>query len=199
MKGFFHVLVLSLAFVLDGCSSETTLILMPDQKGHVGAITVKTDGDFRVVDQAYESAVLKPGTSRLTLAAPMSSTEIAREYRRLLQAEPKPSTDFMLYFKVGSTELVHSSLINIPELIERIKSRLPTEITLIGHTDTTGTNEYNNRLSLRRAQAVEKLLRSRLPVLDVINVQYYGAKKLLVPTAPNIEEQRNRVVEVLIL
>lgn len=199
MKGFCHVFVLTFAFVLGGCSSETTLILMPDQNGHVGAITVKTDGDFRVVDQAYESAVLKSGTSRLTLSAPLSNTEIGREYQRLLQAEPKPSTSFMLYFKVGSTGLVRSSRLRIPELIERIKSRLPTEITLIGHTDTTGTNEYNNRLSLRRAQAVEKLLRSRLPALDVINVQYYGAQKLLIPTAPNIEEQRNRVVEVLIL
>ncbi|HET9113962.1 MAG TPA: OmpA family protein [Burkholderiales bacterium] len=199
MKGFFSVCVLFPLAMLAGCSTVTTWILLPDQSGKVGAITVKTDSDFRLVDQAYESAVLKPGTSTLALAAPLSSSRISREYRQLLQAEPQPSTSFMLYFKSGSTELVRASLLEVPELLERIKSRLPTEITLIGHTDTTGPDTFNDQLSLRRAQAVEKILRSRLPGLDAINVQYFGAKNLLVPTPPNVEEQRNRAVEILIL
>lgn len=199
MKGFFRVFVLSLEFALSGCATETTWILMPDQSGKVGAITVKTDGDFQVINQAYESAVLKSGTTRLVLSAPLSNEQVSQEYRRLLQAEPKQSTSFMLYFKSGSNELIPASALKIPEVIDRIKSQLPTEITLIGHTDTTGSDDFNNQLSLRRAQTVEKILKAKIPALDVINVQYFGAKKLLVPTAPNVEEQRNRVVEVLIL
>lgn len=199
MNGFFRVFVLSLGLVLSGCATETTWILMPDQSGKTGAITVKTDSDFQVIDQAYESAVLKSGSATLALSAPSSATQVSREYRRLLQAEPKQSTSFMLYFKSGSVELTPISQHKIPEVIDRIKSQSPTEITLIGHTDTTGTDEFNNRLSLRRAQVVEKLLKDGIPALDVINLQYFGAKKLLIPTAPNVEEQKNRVVEVMIL
>ncbi|MHB0989724.1 MAG: OmpA family protein [Burkholderiales bacterium] len=199
MKGFTSICVLFSVAMLAGCSAETTWILLPDQSGKVGAISVKTDSDYRLIDHAYESAVLKPGASTLALTAPLASSRISREYRSLLLAEPQPSTSFMLYFKSGSTDLVHASLSRIPELIERIKARLPTEITVIGHTDTTGPDNFNDKLSLRRAQAVERILRSRLSGLDVINVQYFGAKNLLVPTAPNVEEQRNRVVEILIL
>lgn len=172
---------------------------MPDQSGKTGVITVKTDSDFQVIDQAYESAVLKSGSTTLSLSAPSSPTQVSREYRRLLQAEPKQSTSFMLYFKSGSVELTPISQHKIPEVIDHIKSQSPTEITLIGHTDTTGTDEFNNRLSLRRAQVVEKILKYGIPAVDVINLQYFGAKKLLIPTAPNVEEQKNRVVEVMIL
>lgn len=199
MKVFFRAFVLFLGLVLSGCATETTWILMPDQSGKTGVITVKTDSDFQVIDQAYESAVLKSGSATLALSAPSSATQVSREYRRLLQAEPKQSTSFMLYFKSGSVELTPVSQHKIPEVIDRIKSQSPSEITLIGHTDTTGTDEFNNRLSLRRAQVVEKLLKDGIPAVDVINLQYFGAKKLLIPTAPNVEEQKNRVVEVMIL
>lgn len=199
MKFFFRAGVLSLSMFLSGCATETTLILLPDASGKVGAITVKTDGDFRVINQAYQPEVLKPGASALAMAPPESETQINQEYRRLLQAEPKPSTSFILYFKLGTVDLIKSSRLEIPAVIARIKERLPTEITVIGHTDTTGSDDFNDRLSLRRAKTVARLLKANIPALEVINVQYFGAKNLLIPTAPNVVEQKNRGVEILVL
>ncbi|MHB1678080.1 MAG: OmpA family protein [Sulfuriferula sp.] len=199
MSVFFRVLVLAMGLGLYGCTAGTTLILMPDESGKVGAITVKTPGDFRVIDQAYGSVILKDGTVSLSATKTLSEMQVYGEYTHLLQAQPIPPSSFIVYFKFGSADLVKTSVTSIPDIVERIKAQMPTEITIIGHTDTTGPDALNNKLSLLRARVVEKILKENIPTLHAINVQFFGAKNLLVPTAENVNEQRNRGVEILVL
>ncbi len=179
--------------------SGTTLILMPDENGKVGAITVRTAGDVRVIDKAYYAVTAKDGTSQLSEIQSLSEAQVYQEYADLLKAQPGKPSSFILYFITGSAELVKDSRAIIPQIIEWIKAKMPTEITIIGHTDTTGSDNVNNRLSLRRARAMEKILKDSLPSLDAVSVQSFGAKDLLVPTPPNVDEQRNRRVEIVVL
>lgn len=46
------------------------------------------------------------------------------------------------------------------ELLEAIKEQKPDRIVLIGHTDRRGSDDYNQKLSIRRAQAVADFLKS---------------------------------------
>lgn len=187
------------ALVLSACAGSTSLILMPDASGKVGAIVVKTKDDSRLIDKGYGSVTARAGTSHLTETRILSEADVKRDYAELLDAEPSSPISFTLYFMTGSSDLVEKSRASLPQIVERIKQQMPTEIRVIGHTDTTGTDEINDKLALKRAQDVVKLLTDRIPDLHVLAVQSFGSKELLVPTPPNVDEPRNRRVEILIL
>jgi OOP family OmpA-OmpF porin len=69
-----------------------------------------------------------------------------------------------------------------------------TRIEVNGYTDTSGTPQYNQGLSIRRAQAVAgELVRD-----GVIGVQGFGETHPLVPTGAGVREPQNRRVEIII-
>jgi outer membrane protein OmpA-like peptidoglycan-associated protein len=73
-----------------------------------------------------------------------------------------------------------------------------TRIEVSGHADRTGSAEYNQRLSLRRAQNVAaELVRLGVPQ-SAIDVTAFGYSRLLVPTAAGVREPQNRRVEIVL-
>jgi outer membrane protein OmpA-like peptidoglycan-associated protein len=73
-----------------------------------------------------------------------------------------------------------------------------TKIEVNGYTDTSGTPQYNQGLSIRRAQAVaSELVRDGVP-RAAISIQGFGETHLLVPTGPGVREPQNRRVEIII-
>ena len=71
-------------------------------------------------------------------------------------------------------------------------------ITVTGHTDTVGTASYNQKLSERRAMAVESELKTL--GVDSSTIRGVGAGKndLLVPTADGVREAQNRRAEIVL-
>ncbi len=73
-----------------------------------------------------------------------------------------------------------------------------TRIEVNGYTDTSGTHQYNQGLSVRRAQAVQaELVKDGVPK-NAITIQGFGDTHLLVPTGPGVREPQNRRVEIVI-
>jgi outer membrane protein OmpA-like peptidoglycan-associated protein len=73
-----------------------------------------------------------------------------------------------------------------------------TKIEVDGHADTSGTRQYNQALSLRRAQAVgAELVRDGVPQ-NIIMISAFGDTRPLVPTGPGIREPQNRRVEIVL-
>ena len=71
-------------------------------------------------------------------------------------------------------------------------------ITATGHTDASGSADYNLELSQRRAEAVaSELIRHGVPATDIVTIGR-GEEDLLVPTADGVREPRNRRVEIVI-
>jgi outer membrane protein OmpA-like peptidoglycan-associated protein len=86
------------------------------------------------------------------------------------------------------------------ELLSRIAGILMTSpdytVSVNGHTDDVGTDEYNQKLSERRAQAVrDYLVTSGLPA-DIFTVTGEGKKRPLVPGSSEQARAKNRRVEV---
>lgn len=192
------VLLLMIVLLLTACQSATTLILLPDANGKVGAITVKSNNEVRLIDKAYHSVSTNSFSDGLTETSVLNKAKVEQDYSALLKAEPAQATSFLLYFASGSTDLIKESIAMIPQILNKIKENTPTEISIIGHTDTTGSDVINNKLSRSRAIAVEKLLKEKMPTLSNVTIQSFGAKDLLVQTPPNVYELRNRRVEILI-
>ncbi len=69
-------------------------------------------------------------------------------------------------------------------------------IVIIGHTDSSGPTDYNDRLSMRRAEAVRAGLISRGIPAEMVRIEARGESDLLVKTADNVREPANRRAQI---
>ena len=104
-----------------------------------------------------------------------------------------------LNFLLDRTVLTDESKSLLPVVLETMRARKPTEITVFGHADASGSEERNFKLSAERAKFVADLLRKHDPTLDKIDVQSFGDKVPLVPSDTRAAEPRNRRAEIVIL
>ena len=104
----------------------------------------------------------------------------------------------MLNFLFDSMQLTQASKKMLPEVLQVVRDRSPTEVTVFGYTDSSGAAAYNLTLSAERARAVARLLKQINPKLPV-DVQYFGDKYPLVPSPRGVPEPRNRRAEIVIL
>jgi outer membrane protein OmpA-like peptidoglycan-associated protein len=86
------------------------------------------------------------------------------------------------------------------ELLSRIAGILMASpdytVSVNGHTDDVGTDEYNQKLSERRAQAVrDYLVKAGLPA-SIFTVTGHGKKRPLVPGTSEKARAKNRRVEL---
>jgi outer membrane protein OmpA-like peptidoglycan-associated protein len=103
-------------------------------------------------------------------------------------------------FAHDSAELGPDSL-PILEKIADLRRRFPDYVMLIvGHTDNTGSPDYNVRLSARRAEAVKEWLVKRYGMAaSKLDTMGRGSQELLVVSG-NVDEQApNRRVEVILV
>jgi outer membrane protein OmpA-like peptidoglycan-associated protein len=63
-----------------------------------------------------------------------------------------------ILFDVNSSTLRPEARENLRRLAESLKKYPETEVLIVGHTDSTGPEEYNQRLSERRAEAAAAFL-----------------------------------------
>ena len=69
---------------------------------------------------------------------------------------------------------------------------------MIGHTDSSGDEEFNMALSRRRAESVRDLLVAAGFTPAVIRTTFHGEGNPLIQTADNVHEPINRRVEVIV-
>jgi outer membrane protein OmpA-like peptidoglycan-associated protein len=115
-----------------------------------------------------------------------------------MSARPELPEHFTLYFESGGTQLTQESLNQLRSIVERAGKRSSMDVSVIGHSDTVGKAELNEALSLKRAQAVADLLKSKGIKLGSLTVDSHGKRNLLVQTPDETPEPRNRRVEVSI-
>jgi hypothetical protein len=63
-----------------------------------------------------------------------------------------------LTFKTGSAEITKDSYPFLDGIAEYMKANPSFSLSIVGHTDNTGSDEYNQKLSEDRAEAVKKYL-----------------------------------------
>lgn len=194
----FTLVLLALVALLSGCASSTTRVtLLPDHSGHVGAVTVTNAQGRQRIDQAFSTVSVgqssAPGTPR-----PEDRQSFEQAHRALIDAQPTPPRSFLLNFRFDSMELTPASKKMLPEVMQVVRDRLPTEITVFGYADSSGTASYNLALSAERARAVAKMLKKIDPNMPM-EVRYFGDKVPLVPSPPGVPEPRNRRAEIVIL
>jgi peptidoglycan-associated lipoprotein len=185
-------LPVALSLFLAACSPSYVVLLAEDD-GRVGQISVTTPAGTTLLDKASEGVEIADRPGKTFAVDPQ---RLERDFGPALASAPKKPVSFYLYFNKGGTELTAASTAEIPKFFNEIKQRPAPDISVIGHTDTVGSAQDNERLSLDRAKATAELLKKNLPQVISITIDSHGEKNLLVPTPDNTAEPRNRRVEI---
>jgi outer membrane protein OmpA-like peptidoglycan-associated protein len=177
---------------------KDTIVLVHDADGNVGQITVTTKGGTTKL-AAPNTAVEVTGSEE----SPSDAKEIGQIQINSLFADsskalPSEPVSFLLYFLYDSKQLTPESKAHIAKVLSLVNQREFCEISIIGHTDTTGSDEYNMRLSSARAKTVWDALLSQGAHSGQMEIRYHGKRDPLVPTGDNVKEPLNRRVEVVV-
>lgn len=106
---------------------------------------------------------------------------------------PAPaSSDFTVYFDFDSWTLTAEDLKVITDVINTARSGGQAHINIVGHTDTSGPADYNQKLSVRRANVVVEALVDMGARRAAINATGVGENDLAVQTGDNVKEGKNR-------
>ena len=168
--------------------------LLPKADGSAGAVVVRQDGVEIVLDKAYASVVIEgPGQVRQVIRDPEATKET---FASSLAALPPKPASFLLYFLKGKDELTAESKKEVQNMLVELARRPAAEISVIGHTDTVGSIQFNDKLSLQRAKRVHQLLLARGVPPGSISMAGRGERELLIPTRDKVQEPRNRRVEI---
>jgi outer membrane protein OmpA-like peptidoglycan-associated protein len=98
-------------------------------------------------------------------------------------------------FGFDKSDLTAQAQTNIKELATILNKYPDTYVRVEGHTDTTGTYDYNMKLSERRAVAVSNFLKAQGVAGNRVQAYWYGATQPVVPNTSDANKAKNRRVE----
>ena len=181
--------------LLAACAPTSYVVLLNNDDGSVGKIQVSNNQGVTVLDKALEGAPMDDAAGKTFVATPQ---QIEKEFGTALAARPLKPATFLLYFQQGGAALTPESELELAKVIAEIDNRKVPDISIIGHTDTAGESESNERLGLERANMIRSLISNPKLNADNVSVESHGEKNLLVPTPDNTDEARNRRVEITV-
>lgn len=112
------------------------------------------------------------------------------------QPEVKPA--FLVFFDFDRSTITPQARQIIEAAAAEAKRTGSVQINVTGHADRSGSNDYNMRLSMRRAEAVRAEL-ARLGIgADEVAVRGRGEEEPLVETPDGVREPQNRRAEIVL-
>jgi outer membrane protein OmpA-like peptidoglycan-associated protein len=106
--------------------------------------------------------------------------------------------DSGLLFDFDSSDLRDQARANLADLAENLDSYEGTDILVVGHTDSRGSEAYNMRLSERRAESAEDYLIRQGISPDRIRSTGLGESEPEATNETEVGRQENRRVEVAV-
>lgn len=103
-----------------------------------------------------------------------------------------PPRQFIVFFGFNKYVLTSEAQRVISEAVTTAKQGGSASILITGHTDTVGSNSYNQRLSVRRSNTVRAEMVSQGIPNGAITSTGRGETELLVQTADGVKEPQNR-------
>lgn len=178
---------------LDSAVDRTLVVLLPGDGA--SAVTIDIAGQSATLDRPYQ-AISGDGDGVEPVA--LSEQSVGRIFSSEIGGEPLPPAAFIITFETGGSVLTQAGQREFALAVEEIGRRDNADVTVVGHTDTVGSASVNVRLAQVRAAAVEQLLRDEAVAPRYLSVDSFGESDPLVPTGDNVDEERNRRVEIVV-
>jgi OOP family OmpA-OmpF porin len=103
---------------------------------------------------------------------------------------------YLVFFDWDSSQLTAGANNVLDAVAQEVNKNPPQSLNVVGHADTSGPTDYNQRLAFKRANAVRDALIQRGVDANLLVVDARGETELLVPTPDNVREPANRRVNI---
>lgn len=190
------------AMVLGGCATNKAV----DER--IAALEGRTDQKIESVETQVEDLQEKQRTTdqRLDQISQEAQAALKRAEEAGVLAKgqvvfEQAFTDDTIKFRLGSAELTDEAKAALDQLATRIKDlNRVVFIEIQGHTDSTGSESYNEELGQERAEAVRRYLNRQhnLPLVRMSTISY-GEGMPAVENNTRANRMQNRRVVVVVL
>jgi outer membrane protein OmpA-like peptidoglycan-associated protein len=182
--------------LLAACATPppATVVLLPGQDGKTGAVVVSDGRTETVLDTPYASA--RAGGGEPIERRTTSEPEVTKQFGATLASLPPRPTKYTLYFLSGTDQFTNATKKEVQQVLAEVAQRPAAEVVVIGHTDRVGPGVENDKLSLQRAHRVKTLLIPLGIPEDRIVTAGRGEREPIVSTVDNVDEPKNRRVEI---
>lgn len=175
-------------------SLNNALAITADYR-YFGTVDPKFKGPNGRVEGEYGAHSVMLGL-RYSFGAPVAPVAAPAPAPAPVQAQPQ--TEYLVFFDWDKADITPVSDKIIGDAAAAAGKIRAVSIHVIGHTDTSGSPAYNQKLSLRRADAVRKSLVAKGVPAKMVTVEGKGETQLLVQTGENVREPSNRRAQILI-
>lgn len=186
-------LLLAVATVFLGACASERVVLLPSGDGAPGAVVVRDQAGEIRLDQPYAALKRTLDSNRVYQSSPQ---EVLERYGQTLAVQPPRPSAYVLYFETGGNVLTAESQAALDVIRKEIAERPASEVLVIGHTDRVGSADGNDKLSLKRAELIRGVLIESGVDAGKLEAVGRGERDPLVPTADEVDEPRNRRVEI---
>jgi outer membrane protein OmpA-like peptidoglycan-associated protein len=177
---------------------QNIFALLPDPEGKNTSIVIRNSAGQQEISQPDYAVRVASAAVVPTPPYAIDQPAVRRLFGTALDAVPTAEVRFTLNFELSQDVLDAKSQAQIPDILRVLQERRSTNISVTGHTDTTGDPASNYQLGLRRAEGVAQILRAQGVASSSLFVTSHGEADLLVKTPRGVAEQLNRRVEVIV-
>jgi len=183
---------------LETTKPRTLVVLLPDLSGQVGEIDFTTlSGKETLSGERSATTVNKIGDAP-SPAFELKQAALEQSFGAAIEAQPVPPERFIIFFELRSSDLTETSAAQIPQIIDAIARHPAAEVEIVGHADRSGTDKFNDALSLRRANEIKAQIIGKMDNAEALRVTAQGEGKPFVVTPDGVVEPQNRRVEVTV-
>lgn len=139
------------------------------------------------------------GAAAMALLAPAAQAQTGDTAAKPAQSAGEVAKGhYLVFFDWNRAVLNEAGRAVVAEAAAAFERSGQAQVEVVGHTDTSGSSAYNEKLSLRRADAVRAELERLGVPPTAIATSGRGQDDLLVPTADHVREAQNRRVEIIV-
>lgn len=160
---------------------------------NIGSAPNPTPAQLRTIT-VEEQAPVYAQVPEAIVPPPPASAPVAPVPLIVAEAPPPPPAirQFIVFFDFDRSNLTPEAMQVVGSAVMTAKESGMAKIVVTGHTDTVGSQRYNQALSERRAGAVKaEMVRLGLNAHDIETIGKSFSEPL-VPTGPGVREPQNR-------
>jgi outer membrane protein OmpA-like peptidoglycan-associated protein len=153
----------------------------------------------RIGYYCFDDFAVIANTTNVPLESAVNKPKTSADIEKNLLSRQKVSFEATLLFETDQYVLQQSAFEHLDQLVAALQAQADMRIEISGHTDDTGSIEYNFTLSERRAAAVQSYLVQRGIATDRLVAKGYGERQPLAPNNTAEGRSANRRVECMSL
>jgi outer membrane protein OmpA-like peptidoglycan-associated protein len=199
------------AFTLSGCASMTEKQSTVAKGAGIGAVGGAVIG---ALTGGTKGAVIGAavGTAAGGIAGNVWSNRMEAQKKQMEQAtagtgvavtktpdnQLKLNIPSDISFDVGRTDIKPNFRTVLDTFASGLSNNVNSKVTIIGHTDGTGSDAVNNPLSINRAASVRDYLRTHGVAGNRFNIEGRGSREPIAANDSAANKAKNRRVEIFV-